>query len=404
MISTRLKVQTLAQAGHECRALCTARFETSVPFTIDEHLTGLGVPLITEPGKPQLKSRDKRKSSGSDGATAPRPVTRLKFRSVDVTMLRTEHNRGDEVNALEADQFLDLLIEQIKSFRPNVLLTCGSHPIVQESLRLARQRNVTTVFSLNNKGYDSRHYFEHVDHVLSTSRYLADMYHRQIGLRSTPLEMFDWSEIAAPSESRAFVTFINPKPHKGVMLFARLADMLGSRRPDIPVLIVQSTQSAGFLNSIPGFDFSKYPQIMAAPPVPRPADIFALTKILLVPSVFEALGRVAVEAMINGVPTLVSDRGELGELIGRDWEHGGGGKTIALPAWMTPGSSGVPSEEEAQPWFDAVCQLWDDSALYERVAGQAMKIGKSRFSEELGRRAVLDYFTKLGPGGNLFTK
>jgi hypothetical protein len=38
---------------------------------------------------------------------------------------------------------------------------------------------------------------------------------------------------------------------------------------------------------MPGIDFSKYPQIMAAPPVPTPADDFALTRILLVPSVWE---------------------------------------------------------------------------------------------------------------------
>ena len=44
--------------------------------------------------------------------------------------------------------------------------------------------------------------------------------------------------------------------------------MLGSRRPDIPILVVQSGQSGGSLNAIPGLDFTKYPQIMAAPPVP----------------------------------------------------------------------------------------------------------------------------------------
>ena len=54
------------------------------------------------------------------------------------------------------------------------------------------------------------------------------------------------------------------------------------------------------LNAIPGIDFASYPQIMAAPPVPTPADYFALTRILLVPSVWEEpFGRVAAEAMIN---------------------------------------------------------------------------------------------------------
>ncbi len=106
------------------------------------------------------------------------------------------------------------------------------------------------------------------------------------------------------------MTFVHPAPHKGLFLFARLAVMLGSRRPDIPILVIQSGQSGGSLNAIPGIDFSKYPQIMAAPPVPTPADYFALTRILLVPSVWEEpFGRVAAEAMINAIPPIVSNRG-----------------------------------------------------------------------------------------------
>ena len=139
-----------------------------------------------------------------------------------------------------------------------------------------------------------------------------------MGLVSTPIEPpIDWSTVVAPAESRAFVTFVNPSPHKGLFLFARLADMLGARRPDIPMLVVQSGQSGGALNGIPGIDFSQYPQIMAAPAVATPAEYFALTRILLVPSVWEEpFGRVAAEAMINGIPPLVSDRGSLPDVIG----------------------------------------------------------------------------------------
>src|SRR4029077_3612922 len=101
----------------------------------------------------------------------------------------------------------------------------------------------------------------------------------RLGLVSTPLEPpIDWSSVVAPTDSRAFVTFVNPSMHKGLMLFARLADMLGSRRPDIPILVVQSGRSGGSLNAISDIDFSKYPQIMAAPPVPTAADYLALTR------------------------------------------------------------------------------------------------------------------------------
>ena len=48
-----------------------------------------------------------------------------------------------------------------------------------------------------------------------------------------------------------------------------------------------------------------------------PADYFALTRILLVPSVWdEPFGRVAAEAMINAVPPLVANRGSLPHVVG----------------------------------------------------------------------------------------
>ncbi len=61
---------------------------------------------------------------------------------------------------------------------------------------------------------------------------------------------------------------------------------------------------------------------MAAPPVPSAADYFALTRLLLVPSVWEEpFGRVAAEAMINGVPPLVANRGSLPDVLGRRFLH-----------------------------------------------------------------------------------
>ena len=160
--------------------------------------------------------------------------------------------------------------------------------MIFEAMSRARARGITTAFAVRGFGYYQARYFKDVDYVFTCSRFLSDVYKEKLGLDSTPLEPpIDWSTVVAPAETRAFVTFVHPARHKGLLLFARLADMLGSRRPDIPVLVVQSGQTAGSLNSIPGIDFSAYPQIMAAPPVAAASDYLALTKMLLVPSVWE---------------------------------------------------------------------------------------------------------------------
>ena len=398
--SLRTIMRWLAEAGHACHILTTARFESPVTFTIEEHLGQLGVPLSRAPAK----SGTAKQSSKRQRRPAGRPVVHYAADGVPVTLLLTRHNDESRPDRAEAAQFQELLEQLLDEFAPDQLIACNGHPMIQRALARAQKGGVTTVFAVRGFGYYERRYFEHVDHVFTCSQYLTDLYREKVGLISTPIEPpIEWSNVIAPTESRAFVTFVHPAPHKGLLVFARLADMLGSRRPDIPILVIQSGQSGGSLNAIPGIDFSKYPQIMAAPPVPTPADFLALTRILLVPSVWEEpFGRVAAEAMINAIPAIVSNRGALPQVIGGDFSAGGGGRVLPIPDWLTFKTFRLPSEEEVQPWFDAVCALWDDPTLYQRVATRARQIAEERYSEQVSRKQHVDYLTSLRPGGRLF--
>lgn len=202
----------------------------------------------------------------------------------------------------------------------------------------------------------------------------------------------NYPEVLAPKENRSFVTFVNPAPHKGVALFARLADMLGSQRPDIPILVVQSAADATILNSVPGIDFTKYPQIMASPRVPRPADFLELTRILLVPSVFEEpFGMVAAEAMINGIPALVSDRGGLPDTVAE------AGTVLPLPDWLRKDTNRVVDIEDAQPWYDEICRLWDDVDAYQAAATAAQETANHLYAETALKARYIDYVEGLCP-------
>ena len=373
--SLRTIMEWLADAGHSCRILTTARFESPVTFTIEEHLKQQGVEVHG-------------------------PVVHYAVKDVPVTMLLTRSHDESRPDRSEATHFLTLADAALDDFAPDQVIACNGHPMVFDAMSRARARGITTAFAVRGFGYYKRHYFEHVDHVFTCSDFLTAFYREKLGLTSTPLEPpIDWSAVLAPESSRGFVTFVNPSPHKGLWLFARLADMLGSRRPDIPVLVIQSGHSGGSLTAIPGLDFSRYPQIMAAPPVPAPADYFALTRILVAPSVWEEpFGRVAAEAMINGIPPLVSDRGSLPSVIGGDYRDGGGGRVLPIPEWMTLKTMRLPSEGEVEPWYQAICSLWDDAALYHAVATRAREIAEQRYSERVSRDRHVRYFTSLTPG------
>jgi glycosyltransferase involved in cell wall biosynthesis len=392
--SLRTIMQWLCEAGHDCRVLTTARFESPVTFTIEEHLRARGVPLSDfHANVPQ--------GHGGRPRRARRRVIRYAVNGIPVTILLTRHKDESRPDRAEAAQYHELFLELLQEFEPDQLIACNAHPMIRVALAAARKRGVTTAFAVRGFGYYEPRYFEHVDHAFTCSQYLTDLYRQNVGLISTPLTPpMEWSAVVAPTESRAFVTFVHPAPHKGLLLFARLADMLGARRPDIPILVVQSGQSAGSLNGIAGIDFSKYPQIMAAPAVPTPADYFALTRILLVPSVWEEpFGRVAAEAMINGIPPIVSNRGSLPQVVGGDYASGGGGRVLPIPDWMTFKSARVPDAADVEPWFDAVCALWDDPILYQDVATRARRIAEERYTEHVLRERHVSYFTALRPNG-----
>lgn len=406
--SLRTIAQWLADAGHTCHVLTTARFESPVGFSIEEHLASLGVALppaaapaarVAFRPPPAAGHGRHRRAARRHSHPAEQPIVRYRIGAVPVTLLLTRHNDEARPDRAEARQYEALFVGLLDEIAPDQLIACNGHPMIQRAMALARARGVTTVFAVRGFGYNDPRYFDHVDHVFTCSQFLTDLYRERIGLESTPIDPpIDWARVVAPAGSRAFVTFVHPAPHKGLMLFARLADMLGSRRPDIPVLVIQSGHSAGALNAIPGIDFTKYPQIMAAPAVPAPADYLALTRILLVPSVWEEpFGRVAAEAMINGIPPLVGNRGALPHVVGGDVADGGGGRVLPIPEWMMVHSTHLPSEQEVQPWFDAVCALWDDPALYDLVARRARGIAEVRYSEEVSRRRHVDYFTSRTP-------
>jgi glycosyltransferase involved in cell wall biosynthesis len=384
--SLRTILEWLAEAGHTCHILTTARFESRVTFTIEEHLAqhGVEVPRSNAPG-------------------ADRGVVRYAVGEVPVTLLMTRHNDESRPHRAETRQYLALLSHLLTDFAPDQLIACNGHPMILEAMATARARGITTAFAVRGFGYYDPRYFEHVDSAFTCSRFLTEFYRDRVGLVSTPLEPpIAWASVLAPVESRAFVTFVNPSPHKGLLLFARLADMLGSRRPDIPILVVQSGDSGGALNKIREIDFSKYPQIMAAPPVPTAADYFALTRLLVVPSVWEEpFGRVAAEAMINRIPPLVSNRGSLPDVVGGDASTGGGGRVLPIPEWMSRTTTRLPEERDVEPWYAAVCALWDDPALYTAIATRGREIADERYSESVSRKTHVDYFTSLKPGGRI---
>lgn len=99
----------------------------------------------------------------------------------------------------------------------------------------------------------------------------------------------------------------------------------------------------------------------------------------------------AAEALIDGIPAIVSNRGGLPETVGQ------GGIVLSLPDWLGPETRRVPSQAEVEPWYDAVTRLWDDAAEYDRIATAARLAASQLYGEAALRHRYLDYFLDTGP-------
>ena len=81
--SMRILTQWLAEAGHECRVLGTARFDGRPPDSIDQHLAELGVSLRRNPPSKAFIRSVRKPANMAVG----RPTVDFTLNDVPVTML-----------------------------------------------------------------------------------------------------------------------------------------------------------------------------------------------------------------------------------------------------------------------------------------------------------------------------
>jgi glycosyltransferase involved in cell wall biosynthesis len=189
--------------------------------------------------------------------------------------------------------------------------------------------------------------------------------------------------------SRRHVTFVNPEPRKGIHVFARIAEVLSERRPDIPFLMVEGAARACLLTEI-GIDLSRIRNLTVMPNTPDPRRFHAVTKLLLMPSLMENAGLVAMEAMLNGIPVLASNRGGLPETIGD------AGFLFDIPAKYTPETLDIATADEVEPWIETIVRLWDDEGYYAEWSERARRRA-DRWRPERLAPAYREFFSHLCP-------
>jgi len=290
-------------------------------------------------------------------------------------------------------QFNRLFQRELVHFRPDVLFGFGGFEADIERYRRAKASGCKVVFGLRNSSYKTSRWLSEMDAVLTCSEFQRQSYLTALNLNSTALPSpINLTETVATEHEPIFFTAINPSIEKGAFFLARLAEELSVRRPDLPMLFIESRGSGGQLvraGMAGGFDLRRHENLMFASTVSVPAEIFRGTRVLLVPSVCEeAFGRVAAEALLNGVPPIVSDRGGLPEAAN------GGGFVLPLPVSLTLETRMPVGAEDVTPWLELILRLADDEEYYADAVSRARSAGAAYQTAMINPRYV-DFFNQV---------
>jgi glycosyltransferase involved in cell wall biosynthesis len=317
------------------------------------------------------------------------PCFHLLAGSVPVTLHHTPVGESTEARDIQHAAFLALLEAVLDRFHPDIVVNYGGDVLSEQVRTAARARGIVVVFALHNFNYASARPFSTADAVIVPSKFAAEHYQRAFGLNCTVLpNVVDFDRVRVDNHRGDYVTFVNPAYEKGVYVFARIADELGRRRPDIPLLVVEGRGSERTLADC-GLDLRVHGNVNLMSNTPDAREFWGVTRLCLMPSLWwENQPLVAIEAMINGIPVVGSNRGGIPETLGS------AGITLDLPDRITPFTCELPTAEEVRPWIEATIRLWDDPVAYGEQRRLA-HVESQRWAPEVLEPAYVRFFTNL---------
>ena len=221
-------------------------------------------------------------------------------------------------------------------------------------LELARRRNIQGLFFVHDAEGDPtelRQIAELDCHLVCSSGFLAKKVARATGRRTHVVYPCPETSWGVEGDSRGFVTMINPHRVKGVETFLEIAQRLPSEK----FLLVESWKLSDEALTELGTALDRVPNVRFEHRVSDMRQIYARTRLLLVPSVWEeGFGMVAVEAQSCRIPVIASHRGGLPESVG----DGG----ILISDYL-----------DVESWVAATRGLLNDPGKFAALAGRAAR-------------------------------
>lgn len=193
------------------------------------------------------------------------------------------------------------------------------------------------------------------DILISNSKFTRSVFKEWIGVDSHVVYPFIKLQAYKTKRNPECITFLRPKPHKGLDIFLKIADALpnekflvaGGSLNDTARNILRLEYEMGRRKNIEyiGWEYDM-------------KKIYSRTDMLIMPSIcYESFGRTAIEAMAAGIPCIVSSRG-------------------ALPEAVENAAIMIEDVFDVKSWIDATIKLKEDAGLRKKLSIAAKKRAK----------------------------
>nr|WP_298968090.1 glycosyltransferase family 4 protein [uncultured Halomonas sp.] len=307
----------------------------------------------------------------------------------------TYSTKRNHVTAHEEDLWYLQYCYLLDNFKPDIVWLYGGQTHDFLIADEARVRGIPTAFYLANGNYKAARWCRDIDLILTDSQATADMYRERIGFVPQPVGKFiDPDVFVADHHERQRLLFVNPNWAKGASAVVQLALKLEQERPDITLEVVEARADWSAVlqeaTQLLGEPRDRLSNVVVTGNTSDMRPVYERARVLLAPSLWwESGARVLAEAMLNGIPAIVSNHGGSAGLI-ED-----GGIVLDFPnACHEPPYKHLLSDEELQPLYDAVISFYDDESLYQSYVERAKKVGAQKHHIEKTTERLL---TALSP-------
>jgi glycosyltransferase involved in cell wall biosynthesis len=311
-------------------------------------------------------------------------------------LLMTNSHIRDCMMAFEEAKWYEFYVHALDRFKPDIVWFYGGRPLDYLIADEAKHRDIPVAAYLANGNYTKTRWCRDVDLIVCDSQATAGYYRARNGISPLPVGKFiDPDAVVAQEHVRRNTLFVNPSLEKGAALVVQIAMQLEKQRPDIRFEVVASRGNwpdlVKNISTHMGTPRDTLENVLLTRHATDMRPVYSRARVVLAPSLWwESGSRVLAEAMLNGIPAIVTDRGGSAEMIGA------GGIIIALPEQFYQ----KPYTKLLDPglldlFTRRITECYDSESVYNDYAERAREAGTSLHNMDHSSQKLFDALNRL---------